>query len=261
VWRRHWKLSRDPFLGPGSAYVPITSHQEALARLVHTVEAGERLAILRAAAGLGKTTVLARALAELRSPARKIARISSPHDGEALLAGLAEGLGARVLAGGGRSAAWRALNEAIRLSRWQGLHVVLAIDHWPNPADPSGGRELDRLVHLDPQNDDGLTILQVLRAEKDEEMSLDPWQLTIGLAPLMLVELEYYVSAKLSAAGRDEPTFTPRALKKLHALSGGNPRGVDRLASLALMAGAWRGLEIVTPEVIDGVAQECTLPA
>ena len=61
----------------------------------------------------------------------------------------------------------------------------------------------------------------------------------------------------LRAAGRAEPTFTPRALNVLHACSGGVPRGVARLGSLALMAGAVRGLEMITPEIIEGVALEC----
>ena len=38
------------------------------------------------------------------------------------------------------------------------------------------------------------------------------------------------------------------------------PRGVDRLASLALMAGALQRLERVGPEVVAGVARAC-LPA
>jgi MSHA biogenesis protein MshM len=70
-------------------------------------------------------------------------------------------------------------------------------------------------------------------------------------------DAENYLTAKLASAGRDEPTFTPRAIHRLHLISAGNPRGLDRLASLALMAGALRKLEIVTPEIIDGVALEC----
>ena len=82
----------------------------------------------------------------------------------------------------------------------------------------------------------------------------------IRLPALTRSEAEQYLAAKLAAAGRDEPTFTPRALNRLHACSLGIPRGLDRLASLALMAGALRGLEIVTPDLIEGVTQECTLP-
>ena len=63
MWRRHWKLSRDPFLDAGSPYVPTAPHEEAVARLVAIIENSQRRAVLRAGAGLGKSSVLARAMA------------------------------------------------------------------------------------------------------------------------------------------------------------------------------------------------------
>ena len=82
----------------------------------------------------------------------------------------------------------------------------------------------------------------------------------LRVVPLTRSDAEKYLATRLSAAGRDEPTFSPRALDRLHAWSEGVPRGLDRMASLALMAGALRRVEIITPDIIDGVARECTLP-
>jgi type II secretory pathway predicted ATPase ExeA len=257
VWTRHWGLSRDPFLDAGSPYVPTAPHEEAVARLSHTIEAGQRLAVLRAAAGLGKTTVLARALAAARLPSRRVARVDSPADGEGLLAGLAEGLGARVPPSCGRATAWKRLADAVRLCRWQRLGVVLAIDDGQHLVAPVDRLDLDRLVHLDPHPDALLTVVRVHRTDDDGEADLPAWELAIRLDPLTRSEAGRYVAAKLAAAGRPEPTFTPRALHRLHARSGGVPRGLDRLGSLALMAGALRGLEMITPEVVEGVAREC----
>ena len=259
MWKRHWKLTRDPFLCGDAPYVPLASHEEAVARLVHTIEAGQRLAIVRAPAGLGKSRVLARALAEVRSPSRRVAPLSSPIDGAGLLAGLAQRLGIRVPAGSGRSTAWRALGDAVRLCRWQRLQVVLAVDDCQVLVDATDRLDLERLVHLDPHPEARLTVVQVFRTPADgEPASATPWELVIRLPALTRSEAERYLAAKLAAVGRDEPTFTPRALSRLHQRSEGIPRGLDRLASLALMAGASRGLEIITPDVVDGVAQECT---
>jgi hypothetical protein len=66
-----------------------------------------------------------------------------------------------------------------------------------------------------------------------------------------------YLADKLASAGRDGLTFTPGAITRLHALSGGVPRGLDRLASLSLMAGAMKRLEVIPPEVVEGVTREC----
>ena len=49
-WIVHWGLNRDPFVERGGPYVPVPGHEEAVARLVHTIEAGHRLAVLSAPA-------------------------------------------------------------------------------------------------------------------------------------------------------------------------------------------------------------------
>ena len=100
--------------------------------------------------------------------------------------------------------------------------------------------------------------MTVLRVRRVSEID-DPPLLTcvkIRLGPLTRSDLERYVFSKLAAAGRSEPTFTARALNRLHFSSEGVPANIDRLASLSMMAAAHRGLEIVTPDVVDGAAQE-----
>ncbi len=255
----YWKLSRDPFAaGSPALFVPTPVHAEAVARLLHAIDAVERTAVLRAEAGLGKSLVLGEVLTQARTPRRRVVRIARPLDGPSLLAGLARGLGARVDPDAGRAVAWRGLTESVRLCRLQGLGVVLAVDDAHALIEPADLRDLERLAHLDPHSDTRLTVLQVRRSG-DEEIARedDPWGLAIRLRPLTRREATEYLAAKLAAAGRTEATFTPRAINQLHALSRGVPRGLDRLASLALMAGALRRLEMIGPEVIQGVAQEC----
>lgn len=252
--QRHWNLNRDPFAPGGEPFVATPTHLEALARLRHAIETGQRRAVLRAEAGLGKSAVLGRVLAEIKGPGVRIARATSPVDGPSLWLSLAEGLGGRPEPGGTRGSAWKGLADAARLCRAQGLGVVLAIDDCQDLTDPSDRLDLERLVHLDPHPRARVTVLQVGR---DEPSPADPWGLAITLGPLTRGEASAYLAAKLAAAGRGEPTFTPRAITRWHALAGGVPRGLERLAALALIAGAVRGLEIIPPEVVDGVAAGC----
>jgi MSHA biogenesis protein MshM len=258
MWMRHWKLARDPFSGPDVPYVSTPAHAEAEARLVHAIEAAERSATLLAAPGLGKTQVLSRVLARTRSPWRRIARVTGPIDGPSLLSGLAEGLDVRLPACPGRALAWKRLADAVRLGRPQGLHVVLAVDDCQHLSTPADRLDLDRLAHLDPHPLARLTIVRVGRGtEAAGGFGASSWGLAIRLQPLTRSDAERFLTTKLAAAGRDEPTFTPRSMTRLHALSAGIPKGLDRLASLALMAGAVRGLEMIPPEVVEGVAREC----
>ena len=263
MWQRHWNLHRHPFDETRETFVEIPGHVEAVARLVHTIETAGRSARLLAGPGLGKSIVLARALEATRSPNRRVARVTGSTDGAELFSSLAAGLGAKVAPDASRSAAWRALGASARLCRWQGMHLVLSIDDCHELADPSSRRDLERLDHLDPDPSTRLTILRVGRNPTLEEIgAIDgttrgDWGLSIRLEALTRAQASSYVASRLEAAGRLETTFTPRALTRLHALSGGVPRGIDRLATLSLMAAALRGLEIVPPDIVDASSREC----
>jgi type II secretory pathway predicted ATPase ExeA len=263
-WLGYWSLKRDPFDGRRSAFVATAGHGEAVARLVHTIETAGRSARLIARAGLGKSRVLARALGATRSPDRRIVRINAPTDGTDLFARLAVELGMRVTPGSTRAVAWRALAEAARLARWQGLQVVLAIDGIDGLATASDRMDLERLDELDPDPSTRLTVLRLGRpdgpvlSEWDQTGIANDWSLTVRLNPLTHSETAGYLAAKLEAAGRAEPSFTARAITRLHSVSAGVPRGIDRIAGLALMASAFRGLEMVPPEVVEEAACECS---
>ena len=259
MWLRHWNLTRNPFDDRRVTFVETPKHTEAVSRLVHTIESAGRSARLLAGPGLGKSRVLARAIEATRSPTRRVARANGLTDGADLFATLATGLGSRLVPDAPRSTAWRALAEAARLCRWQGLHVVLAIDDCQGLREGADRLDLDRLDHLDP---DPATRLTVLRVGRPSEQTDDPslgitWDLAVRLGPLTRSEAGNYLASKLDDAGRPEPAFTPRALTRLHSLSGGIPRGLDRLATLALMATAVRGLEMVPSEVVEDASREC----
>lgn len=248
--------SSDPFSEVDAPFIPTAIHAEAVARLVHVIESGQRLARLHAGAGLGKTMVLRRALELARGPGRRIFKASGPIDGLDLLTTLAERSGRRPTPGASRAEAWRSLSDAARLCRLQRLAVVLVVDDARGLTSPADRLDLERLAHLDPHPEARVTLIQVDR-DADNETAFDPWTLAVRLAPLTRAETSGYLIAKLTTAGRDQPTFTPKAATLLHALTSGIPRSIDRLASLALIAGEARGLEMITPDVIEGAAHEC----
>lgn len=261
MWLSHWKLTHDPFATSAARYVATATHGEAVARLVHAIETCQRSAALWAGPGLGKSFVLKRALAETRSPSRRVARAAGPIDGPSLFAALAESLGSPAPAGASRAVSWRALTQAVRLERWQRSHVLLVIDDVHLLTTTADRFDLERLIHLESSPSARFTIITVGRPAIDEILPTAHWDLAVRLPALTRTEAEHFVQSKLALAGRAEPVFTPRALSRLHAGSEGVPRGLDRLGSLALMAGAARGLEIIPPDVIDGVVCECVLPA
>ena len=263
MWKRHWGLSRDPFLDGGSTYVALPSHVEAASRLLYSIESAHRLAILRSGAGMGKSTVLRRALAEARRAGRRIALATDPIDSVGLWNELADRLGAPAAASpADRAASWRRLERAVQVHALEGRRVVLAVDGaetlW-NEGDSARG-DLLRLAHLDGGSTTALLVLRDGEGDEPDPEPSPPWTLSIGLVRLVRSEVERYLAEKLAGSGCADALFTPRAIVRLHALSSGVPRGLNQLASLSLMAAASRGVEAVSSEIVDDAARECRVP-
>ncbi len=262
MWTDHWGLSRDPFAEQDSSYVPLRSHQESVARLVHTIETCGRRCVLLAEAGLGKSRVLRRAILEARDPRRRFVAIACPPDGTLLFAKLAERLGDRALRHRehDRLAAWRALERSIRATAFGKTHIVLAIDDCHQLTTQTVRSDLDHLIRLGNDAPADLTIIQIARPHPDHPPDLDDsWALSVRLDRLTHSEAEFYLGTKFESAGCKDRIFTPRAITRLHALSEGVPRGIERIATLSLMAAANRGLEAVTPDIVDGVSTQLDL--
>jgi type II secretory pathway predicted ATPase ExeA len=254
----YWGLHRDPFREQDCFWVSLPGHQEAVARLLYTIDAGQRLVVMDGPSGTGKSRVLRQVVEQARKPSRRFARFSGPIGGEGLVARLASGLGATTSSLIDGANAWRSLERSVQLMGLQGLQVVLAID-----AQSSGGPEdralIHRLGHLGESTGTLVSVLLVMEEGVLETAAWD-WTLAVRLKRLLRSEVERYLNAKLEDAGCGDGIFTPRALTRLHLLSDGGLRGVDRLASLCLIAGATRGVEAVSSDLVDAVACECRQP-
>ena len=258
MWMPHWGLTRDPFAELASPYVSLPSHNEAVARLVFAVETSQRRAILGAPSGLGKTAVMRRVFGEVLAPSRRLVLVNCPHDGTLLIVRLAERLGQRLALDPSRLAAWRALERALRLASLQGFHVVVIVDDCDDQVDATVRRDLDSLAQLGSTTTAGLTIIQLERTDGESQpVGSGVWSPTIGLERLTRSQTATYLAAKLEWAGSTEQIFTPRAMTRIHALSSGVPRGLEQLASICLIGGAVRGLEVINPELVDAAAPEC----
>lgn len=252
MWLRHWNMTRDPFPAQGGSYVATPPHDEAVARVVHAVRSGERLAVVRAGSGLGKSMVLTRALSEARMPGLRIARADAPPDAASLHAQIARSLRLRPAQDRSQHQIWQSLTDAARLIAAQRGRLVIAVDDAHRLADRL---DLDRLLCLDSGST--VTILSFERPRDDDS---HPDAFSIRLDPLTRSESSAYLAAKLHLAGRDTPLFSPAAMTRLHALTAGVPRRLDRLAGLALRDAAVQGQPLITEGRVEVAFRE-THPA
>ncbi len=178
MWMRHWGLARDPFAEPGSPYVSLPSHDEAVARLAYAVQTSQPRIVVRAARGLGKTTVLRQAIGQIRGPRCRIVVASEPLDGATLLGRLAEGLGAQPGREPTLGHAWKSLERAVRVLCLEGFQVVLAIDDCKGSGGCAGNLSpgLAGLGRLAPRDRRGVTVVEIHRDDPDESAMDDaPW--------------------------------------------------------------------------------------
>jgi type II secretory pathway predicted ATPase ExeA len=225
VWIEHWGCASDPFEGPNSAYVPLRSHEQAVARLAREVAMPARRCLLWAEAGLGKSRVLERLISAARDPRRKFVAITCLADSQPLVVRLAELLGSRGTTD--RFKAWISVERALRAAALARAHFVFVIDDFHRLEAAADRADLENLSTLNS----AVTIIEAGHGRvPDGKQSL------IGL----------------DAVGCRDTIFTPRAVTRLHGLSEGVPRALERLATHSLMAGADRGIEVVTADVVDG---------
>ena len=242
MWYRHWGLSRPPFDEASSPYVSLPSHDEATYRLVDSIEQGHRQVILQAEAGMGKTTVLRRAIAETRSPRRRIVMVQHQTNGITDLTNIVQHLGHSISRDAGGESIRRELVRSLRVTLLEGYHLILAIDERSAERGSGDLPDLDLLTRREFGSEGRLTFIRV---RQDVIKSSNPaevgWLRPVRLLRLTRSESDDFLGAKLTAAGSPVPIFTPRAVTRLHALSGGVPRVLERLATLSLIGGASRG--------------------
>jgi general secretion pathway protein A len=263
-----WGLRDSPFGAACEAPFRTPAFEEAIARLHYLVEARRRLGLLLGAPGAGKSTVLEAFARELRRQNRQVARIPlcglGPRE---FLWALAAELGLAPARDLGSFDLWRSLTDHLIENRYQNSSTVLLLDDADETG--SGGRveesgrevlaQVARLAEFEGARDSTLTLVLAASQERMHRLGrrvLELTELRVDLEPWEATETEQYLTQRLQQLGGTRRVFREDAMSRLHTLSLGNPRRINQLANLALVAAAGQGQGIVEPATVDGVFQE-----
>jgi len=256
MYQSYWGLQRSPFGTAPAAETLVESppHAEALARFDFLYENGLPLGLLLGESGSGKSALLAALAARAGRRGALVAHLQAAGAGERQLAS------DFVLALEGvflddPTLLWRRTADRLAALALENLRAVLLIDDLDR-AQPDAPLWIERLLALPAGS---LTVVAAARPRSLGRLGarlLDLAALRIELAPWDEEEAAGYLQRRLSAAGRQQPTFDPAAVRRLVELSGGAPRKVNQLAELALLAGAGQGLRQISADTIDGVHDE-----
>lgn len=219
------------------------THYEALQHLRYGIEERKGFIVVTGEVGCGKTTLCRALLDELDSPDFETALILNPRISETqLLKMILRELGEEPGASS-RTDLLGQLNAVLLDRIARNKEIVVIIDEAQNLS----FEVMEQLRLLSNLETDEQKLLQIILLGQPElkhklnEKRLRQFRQRVlvyyDLTPLTLEEVKKYVQHRMSTAGSNgRPSFTPRALRKLHRASKGVPRLVNNLCDKALLS-------------------------
>jgi type II secretory pathway predicted ATPase ExeA len=266
MYESYWQLAAKPFEPTGEQpwYYPSEVHQGALSKLRYAIESRRAAALITGASGLGKSMIartIARQLGPQFQPFAQV--IVPPMTPREMLAYIANEMGAPML-----EPASFSLEESIRRIQLllaentaAGRHAVLALDEAHRLTDAQSLETVRLLLNLCEQGVPGLTVLLVgqtslLTALNRQSAIEERISVKVLLQPFSLDETISYINHRLAAAGARHEIFTADAIAQIYELTGGNPRRINRLCDLALLAGYAEQRSRLSADDVDAVSNE-----
>jgi type II secretory pathway predicted ATPase ExeA len=266
MYEAHWQLEQKPFENccDPQFYFPDESRQAALLKIRYAVENHRGGAILAGPPGTGKSLLVNMLRNSLGDEFFPLVHLVYPQMLTAeLLAYLAD-----ELCGVDDRPTLPSLDRSVRrIQRYltenteQGRHAVVAIDEAHLLTDPETLEALRLLLNFELAGHPMLTLLLVGQASILPTLDRTP-QLEERLAVKCLLrslnarETAEYVAHRLHVAGAPGEIFEPEALAKLHELSQGVPRRINRLCDLALLIGFAEQCRRISAAQIETVSHE-----
>lgn len=246
MYEAHWGLTQAPFQNvPDPAFFcPLSAHQEALEKLLYTVQYGKGGSVLTAEAGCGKSTLSRVFLLQLKEEQYDISLVINPAlPPEELLYEIALQLGLRPPSSQ-RSGLFRALNDHLLANASEGRATVVIIDEAHMIKDDASFEDLRMLLNLQLNDRYLLSLILTGVPELRTRLhGLKPFSqrmaFRLNLSPLTEEETEFYIDFRLKKVGGTRRMFTDEALSAIYQETGGIPRNINNLCDLCLYE-SWR---------------------
>lgn len=266
MYESHWQLAAKPFEPTGDApwYYPSEVHQGALLKLRYVLESGRAAALITGGTGLGKSMLVSTLKKQLEPRCVPFAHLVLPQmPTREMLAYIANELGAPQV-----EPATFSIEESLRRIQClladiakSGKHAVLALDECHLMADSHSLETIRLLLNLSDNAPAPLTVLLVGQTSLLPALDRQPGveerlSVKVLLRPFTVEETTSYVMHRLAAAGARQEIFTTEALARIHELTGGNPRRINRLCDLVLLITFAEERSRIGTEQVEQVSNE-----
>lgn len=233
--------------------------EETQARLHYLLQQNRALGLVVGEHGSGKSFQMER-FAEQQKREGRLARHFSiaAMDGVEVLHEVAETLGVACPADTRMSRIWRRMTDRLAACRYENRRMVMLLDD-ADMADAGALSQLHRLLLVRESTDVRLTMVLGVHPEKLHRIGrrlLELVDLRIDMASWSVEDTQRHLQEAALSAGSEGPVFRQDAILRLHQLGHGVPRFINRLADLAMVAGAGRELSEIDGETVDIVSRE-----
>ncbi len=273
MYESYWRFKNRPFENKSSNefYYPSETHQAAMLKLRYAIENRRAAAILCGPTGMGKSLVAEMLLRQLSDTYRPVYHLVFPTlDSEQLVRYLVE----QIDSGNEQwprepSADLARFEKLLDKNLEQNRHAVIVVDE-AHLLEQNGLLEPLRLLlnvaAAKSPGESAWTLVLVgqptLLSHVERYHPLDE-RLAVKcmLNRLLLEETVAYIQHRIRSSGaKSEEIFDEAALERIHQLSQGIPRRINRLCDLALMVGFAEERKRIEAAVIDSVHSDLAAP-
>jgi len=267
MYTQYWQLKERPFeLTPDPRYVYYSKQiEEALMKLIYTVQDLKGAMLLTGLYGCGKTVLSRVFLSELVGTKFEVALITNPRlTANELLMEIIYQLGGGLLKGENKGQLLRVFNEMLYANLTRGKETVLVIDEAQSIEDLETFEELRMLLNYQQNDRFLLTLILIGQSELRKRLKELPQlkqRLIIDyhLNPLDEQDTQSYLDHRLKIAGAQGEIFNAAAKKLIYRSCGGIPRVINGICDLALLEGFIQQKKIVDEALIKKVVKDSNL--
>jgi len=263
MYEKYWGLREKPFENtpdPRFFYKSL-KHEEALARLVYTIEGRKALGILTGDYGSGKTLICRTLFQVLNPDVYKTAVIVNPRIPLVeFLIEISRQLGAEAIPE--RKIEILNLIEVLLKRNLEiGKNTVVIVDESHLIDDPETFEELRLLLNFQLNEKCLLTLIFIGQTELREKISRNPQlkqrvSMSYHLSSLDEKETKEYIEFRLKVAGKEKEIFASESIKSIYTHSKGLPRVINNICDLSLFVGCGKNAKKINGEVIEEVIAE-----
>jgi len=264
----HYSLEREPFSNAPDArfYFNSEQHEQALLRLMYSVNSNKGLAVLVGGVGTGKTTLARRMLDSLPEDRYESSLLVMVHSGitpEWIVTRIAMQLGVSEPSTDNLQLLKQLYNRLLELDA-EGRRAVVLIDEAQMLQSRELMEEFRGLLNLELPGKKLLNIVFFGLPEVEDCLSLDePLAQRVAvkfhLKSLTVETTHSYIKHRLQIAGARRMLFSSDAIPLIHRYAGGVPRLINTISDNGLFEAFLQKRKDVDVQVIHSVAGDLGL--